>query len=344
MENTNILLTIGIPSYGRPDGLNNLLHSIDFASDQLEVLIIEDYSIDREQISSVVFKFIQTTTLKVRYLENTENFGFDINLKRIIDNSLGKYVCLMGDDDCFVPSRLSEFFLFLQNLRVDIGYILRSYQVLHDYNKVENFIYFTDPLEFPPGPVSVKQLLRRSVVLTGFTINRLYAKKFLDLSYTSSLLYQVWLMAHVTMIHPAINYPFPFVFSKQSWRSGSAAFGTSSNEKSFYTPGNITFENSINFIQSFSYLAKDLDNIYSAGFELSLTSELSKYSYPLLSIQASRGRRNFLRYTNKLEASLPFLKSTYYYHVYKVFLLFFGLRFCDALVRLIKRSIGTPNL
>lgn len=340
----NILLTIGIPAYGRPEGLNDLLKSIDLISPNLEVLIIEDCSPFREKISSIVSSFIQITTLKVRYLENETNLGFDLNIKKIINNSYGRFVCFMGDDDRFVPSCLSDFFYFLENVRADTGFILRSYQVTHSTHKIENFIYYTDFRQFPPGSLSVKQLLRRSVVLTGFTINKLYAQQFIDLPFTSSLLYQVWLMAHVTMNHMAINYPVPFVFSKQSWRSGSAAFGSSINENSIYTAGAISINNSINFIQSFRHLAVDLDVIYSTNFESSLLADLSRYSYPILSIHASSGKINFLYYTSRLESICPFIKQTYYYHIYKLSLFVIGPRLCDFLIRRIKRLIGTPVL
>ena len=88
MSKNSILLTIGIPAYGRPQGLDELLNSIDITSSQLEILIIEDFSPFRKEISSIVSTFAQKSSLNIRYLENKVNLGFDLNIQNIIKHSL----------------------------------------------------------------------------------------------------------------------------------------------------------------------------------------------------------------------------------------------------------------
>ena len=121
-------------------------------------------------------------------------------------------------------------------------------------------------------------------------------------------------------------------------------FGSAKAESGKYTPGQVTEDNSINFTKSYFEVTEFLD----AQFGVTLTElvrlELSKYSYPFLSIQRKRGLRPFLAYSNRLARETG-LDASPIFHVYKWGLALGGERFCDSAIARVKGLVGhAPNI
>ncbi|MCG2659080.1 MAG: hypothetical protein L6437_02390, partial [Kiritimatiellae bacterium] len=71
---------------------------------------------------------------------------------------------------------------------------------------------------------------------------------------------------------------------------------------------------------------------------------LSRYSYPFLSIQRKRGRREFLKYAIQLARETR-LNQTWHYYFYSAALWLFGEQLCDTGIVYLKKMIGhTPRL
>jgi abequosyltransferase len=248
----------------------------------------------------------------------------------------------MGDDDLFVPGALGRFLTFLEK-HADKKYILRSYLVVHPGGGLENFRYLPTSAVLPAGEETVAWLFKRSVTVSGFTISRDDALAAAVVDLDGTLLYQVYLMAKVCLFHESVYCDFPVAQAVQSFRDDKPHFGSSAAEKSRYTPGSVSQDNSINFTKAYFEVTEYLDRLYGTQLTRKVRIDLSKYSYPFLSIQRKRGVRTFLQYARRLETEAGF-GCTPHYYLYKWGLVLLGEKACDALIVRIKNALGyTPN-
>lgn len=340
---TQPFLSICIPSYNRPRQLVELLASIDCATDDVEVVICEDGAPKRLEVRVCVDEVRASSKYRIHYHENEVNLGFDGNLRRLVERASGKYILFMGDDDLFVPGALDRFSEFLKQNR-DKKYILRSYVTVHRNGHTEHYRYLPKTSTLPPGEATVAWLFKRSVTICGFTISRAEALKHATPDLDGTLLYQIYLMAQVCLDNESIYCDIPVAHAVQSFREDKPMFGASTAEKARYTPGSVSQNNSINFSAAYFEVADYLDRLHKTHLTERLRVDLSKYSYPFLSIQRKRGIPAFLQYAKRLEDELGF-GCTSYFHLYKWALVLLGETFCDRAIMLIKRAVGhTPNL
>ena len=335
-------LSICIPSYNRPNELLNLLKSIDCNPANVEIVICEDFAPRRNEVRTVVAEFAELSAYSSFYHENTINLGFDGNLRRLVECATGEYILFMGDDDLFVPSALNQFIEFLKQNR-DKPYVLRSYITEHPDGRTEYFRYLPQSKILPAGESTVAWLFKRSVSLCGFTISKEKALLFSTAHLDGTLLYQIYLMAQVCLRHDSVYCDIPVTHAVQSFRKDKPMFGNSNAEKSRYTPGSVSHDNSINFTKAYFEVTEYLDNQHGTQLTKQVRIDLSKYSYPFLSIQRKRGIVSFLHYAKRLENEVGF-GCTAYFYFYKWALILVGERVCDRLIGVIKRFLGhTPN-
>jgi len=335
-------LSICIPSFNRPTELRNLLTSIDCNPEEVEVVICEDLAPKREDVRATVTTFAASSDYSIHYHENPSNLGFDGNLRHLVERSAGEYIMFMGDDDLFVPDALGPFIAFLKQHR-DKPYVLRSYLTEHPDGRTEYFRYLPQRQVLPAGEVTVAWLFKRSVSLCGFTISRDKALQFSTSDLDGTLLYQIYLMAQVCLKQDSIYCDIPITHAVQTFRGDKPMFGNSEAEKSRFTPGTVSHDNSINFTKAYFEVTEYLDKQHGTNLTQRVRIDLSKYSYPFLSIQRKRGIMSFLRYAKRLESEVGF-GCTAYFYLYKWALVLFGERICDRLIGAIKRTLGhTPN-
>ncbi len=338
-----ILLSICIPSYNRPEQLDTLLSTIDCNPDSVEVVICEDAAPRREEARNTVDKFRRVSEYRVVYKENPSNLGYDGNLRRLVELATGCFVMFMGDDDLFIPGALDRFLTFLTEHK-NKKYILRSYIVVHPGGAIETFRYLKNTTVLPSGEDSVAWLFKRSVSLSGFTISRDDALASATADLDGTLLYQIYLMAQICLYNDSIYCDFPVAQAVQSFRDDKPYFGASPAERGRYTSGKVTQDNSINFTKAYFELTAYLDKRHSTHLTSRVKIDVSKYSYPFLSIQRRRGISSFLRYAKRLEKEIGF-DCTPYYFIYKWTLVVLGERLCDRVILRIKNTLGyTPNL
>jgi glycosyltransferase involved in cell wall biosynthesis len=336
------LLSICVPSYNRPNQLSELLLSIDCNPENIEIVICEDQSPQRQRIRAAVELFKNKSFYQIRYFENEKNLGYDGNLRRLVEQAAGQFVMFMGDDDLFIEKKLDHFLRFLTDYS-DNKYVLRSHIVIHPSGHVESFRYLPATKILPSGEETVAWLFKRSVSISGFTISRDEAFHFATDKLDGTLLYQIYLMAQVCLHNESVYCDIPITRSVKSYFKDQSNFGNALAERDRYTPGKITLDNSINFTKSYFELTDYLDKMHGTHLTWKVKVDLSKYSYPFLSIQRKNGINSFLRYAKKLEQELDF-GCTPYYYLYKWGLVFFGEKFCDHLILFIKNRLGyTPN-
>jgi glycosyltransferase involved in cell wall biosynthesis len=335
-------LSICIPSFNRPGQLSRLLLSVDCQPHEIEIVICEDNSPKRESIRSVVESFSGASPYAVRYFENAANLGYDGNLRRLVELAHGQFVMFMGDDDLFIPGALDRFLAFIEKHK-DKKYFLRSYISDHPDGRIEQFRYLRTETVFTPGEQSVAWLFKRSVTICGFTIARDDAIRVSTPELDGTLLYQVYLMAQVCLDHASIYCDFPFVKATQTFRDDEPMFGFSEAEKGRYTPGRVSHDNSINFTKAYFEVTRYIDERRGTGLTNLVRKDLSKYSYPFLSIQRKRGIVSFLQYAKRLESETG-IGNTPHYFIYKWALALLGENVCDKTIIRIKNLLGyTPN-
>lgn len=340
---STLLISICIPSYNRPETLLRLLQSVPVGmSWSFEIVIAEDASPRRSEIRAAVEGFRATSSYTVRYSENPTNLGYDGNLRNLAQLARGEFIIYMGDDDVFIPDNVPRFFEFVSE-HTHLGFILRTYEMIHQDGVVEPFRYFPEQRMFAPGVDSFRVLFRRSVVISGFC----FKKKLLTDCHTSSLdgtlLYQLYILAEVVRQSPSMYCEIPFVRIDERLRE-VPQFGAAVSESELYTPGEITVENSLNFMCGYIRVGQTLEQKYNSGVLQMMRREISKYSYPVMAIQRHRGALTFLAYCRKLQSKIG-LGNTLYFYVYLVALLFLGKGICDRVIVTIKKTMhSTPRL
>jgi abequosyltransferase len=332
------VISICIPSYNRPNELKRLLESIDCEENQIEIIICEDNAPLREVVKSVVLNFKAQSKFDIKYFENTENLGHGGNFKECISKATGNFIMFMGDDDMFIPNELEGFIKFVKN-NLQFGYFLRCSRQIIGPGKYEYFKYYSEKKVFQSGEKAFVELFLKSVFMSGFTIKRSLVSHIKTTLIDHTLLFQLYLLAHVTLKHSSIYYDIPFI---QGVGDGTSFFGTNQKERSHYEPGKLV-TNNLRFIEGFLEVTKLVDQEFDLNTTTKIRKELSKYSYPLLSFTRNEGLFQFLSHTLKLRNKG--LATSIYFYIYFFALLFLGSNLCNAIVRGIKNKLGRrPSL
>jgi len=336
-----MLLSICIPSYNRPESILQLLQSIDADHDMIEIVIAEDAAPLRDMVRSKVEQFKDRNNYVIHYHENEQNLGYDANVRNLIVLAKGEFVLFMGDDDQFKPGGLQKYLTFLASHK-NYNYILRSYEIEHANGSIETFKYFPKTTILEAGEVSACFLFKRSVSIAGFTIARKRALELTTDKFDGTLLYQLHLVLNIAYFEDTIFCDIPVARVTQSFRNNNTAFGTAEKESKF-TPGKISPENSIRFTEGFFEISQDFDNTNNTDLTSLIKKDLSKYSYPILSIQRKNGFSNFIYYCSLL-AKRTGINKTWHYYFYSFTLLVLGEGICDKAIVFIKKRLGyTPQ-
>ena len=330
-------LSICIPSYNRPMELKRLIESIDCSFSDLEVCICEDKAPKRLEVRKMV-KSLKTKYV-INYYENNNNLGYDANLRELISKAKGKWVIFMGDDDVFIPGELDKYIKFLKKSE-DCGYILRSYKNKYKDGREEQFIYYAGDRHFEKGIDAYLELFRKSTFISGYTFQKDFVLDTLTDQFDSSLLYQLYMVAELTLNYPSAYYSTPFTMA---YEGGEFFFGSSETERKYFKPNTIDVDGQVYFIGSYFKITDYIDEKYRILSTPIIKNQFSKYSYPLLAFVRNNGRRDFKKFKKELEEMG--LNSSLLFYVYYYSLLLFGTRITKNIIMLIKRVMGrTPNL
>lgn len=337
------LLSICVPSYNRPEQLGRLLATVDCRAARVEIVICEDAAPRREEVRKVVEEFRAKSPYQVIYEENASNLGYDGNLRRLIEIASGVFVLFMGDDDWFPADVLDKYLDFLEQ-NPDVGYVLRSYLMEHPGGICEPHRYLGGRRRFDPGVKTCAWLYKRSVVICGVTFKRESARKYATNRFDGTLLYQLYLVLEIGLREPSVYCDLPVAIAASSYRGDRPQFGAAPAERGRFEVGVVSPENSINFTKGFFEISQAFDQEHGLRCTELIREDLSRYSYPFLSIQRKRGFWRFLAYAVRLARETE-LDATWHYPIYTLALLVLGERVCDRMILLMRRCVGhTPNL
>jgi len=338
-QNT-IKISVCIPAYNRPEVLPALLDSVLSQSySDFEIVICEDNSPKRQEISEIIANYVQKYPGIIYYYENELNLGYDGNIRNLITKANGDYCLFMGNDDLMCADALAVVASAVTRYK-DIGVVLRTYASFdgspENINQI--FRYFKEEAFFPAGTEAISTIYRRSVVISGMVVHRQRALKYSTEQFDGTLLYQLHLVANLLTEMNGVFVPEILTLYRNG---GIPDFGNSEKEKSLFTPKLQTPESSLHFMKGMLEIAKWTEITHNITIYKSILTDIGNYSYPILSIQAKQPKLVFLKYAYGL-ASMGFWKNKMFY-LYFTSLLVLGSSRVDRVIQYLKNHIGhTP--
>jgi abequosyltransferase len=335
-----IKISVCIPAYNRPEVLPELLESVLSQNyKNFEVVICEDNSPKRAEISVVVASYAKKHPGVIYYYENELNLGYDGNIRNLIARASGDYCLFMGNDDLMCADALVVVATAISRHK-NVGVVLRTYAsfVGAPDNINQIFRYFQHETFFPAGADTIATFYRRSVVISGMVVNRLEALKFSTQHFDGTLLYQLYLVANILGKMNGVFVPQILALYRNG---GIPDFGNSEKEKGLFTPKVQTPESSLHFMHGMLEIARWIEVTQNIKIYKPILTDIGNYCYPILSIQAKQPKLVFLKYAYGL-ASMGFWKNKMFY-LYLLSLLVLGSDCVDRVIQYIKRRIGhTP--
>lgn len=288
------MFSICIPAYNRARHLSALLDSI-YAQDcrNFEVVICEDASREREQIAAIARDYAERYPGTLRYFENETNFGYDRNIRRLVEKATGEFCFFMGNDDLMCPGALSSVESMLSRHQ-NIGLVLKSYAFFDEVpEKINQEIrYFSNEREFAPGPEAISICFRRSGVISGYIVHRDTAYAAATSKFDGTLYYQMHLTANVLATRCAAFTPTVLVLCRNN---EPPEFGSSNSEKGKYIPGSYTPEARLSMIAGALSIIRDLKQSIGIDVVDDVTRDYANYFYPYIKDQLGLPFEDFMR-------------------------------------------------
>jgi len=330
------LISVCIPSYNRKDKLPELLDSI-FNENfkDFNIVICEDNSPQRPEIRSIVAQYKEKHPDFIQYHENSNNLGYDGNIRALIGQASGEYCFFMGNDDLVYPGALGEVANAIDKYD-NVGAILRSYKMFENApdNVVQTFQYFQEDRFFEAGVHAISTFFRRFVVISGDVLHRDTAYTYATDKFDGTLLYQLYVVSKVLKEKNGVYLRYPMSLYRNN---GTPDFGNSDAEKGKFTPTEQTPESSIHFVAGMLKIAKAIDYTSDHVIYKAIARDLGNYAYPIIAIQSKQNKLVFLKYCFEI-AKLGFWKYAMFY-VYAIALFIFGESILNRLIINIKKYL-----
>ena len=130
-------LSICIPTYNRPQHLENCLESILISQKNskkksiFEVCISDNGS--KHNIAKIVRKY--SKKLNIKFHRFNKNLGITQNFLKVVDMAEGEFVWTIGNDDLLLPHSLKKIFFLLKKYPLTDYFFINSYNLDSKYLK-----------------------------------------------------------------------------------------------------------------------------------------------------------------------------------------------------------------
>jgi glycosyltransferase involved in cell wall biosynthesis len=232
-------MTVGVPAYGRPNELKDLLDSILSQSVfPMEVLICEDMSPERMQLMQICRDYqdrFNSVGVALRFHANESNLGYDGNVRQLFALASCSWVMLLGNDDIVLPSGVA---LYMEYIKKHPNCLMISRAFKRFEGNPDNFVgescLFNSDTFITKSEYSSAYIFRASGFVGGLVFDRVWADSKKTDKYDGTLYYQYYL-ACLAYIEKGIGY------LSTSPIGGRAAnpplFGNAKAEESVHKPG-----------------------------------------------------------------------------------------------------------
>lgn len=140
------LVSVGIPTYNRPDGLRRTLKSICHQTYKNLEIIVSDNCSPGSETEAVVRDFIANDS-RIQYYRQKENRGITFNFSFVLEKATGEYFMWVADDDYWSSDSISIMLMRLKDspgISVAMAACERideenySYDFVHNFNSILN--------------------------------------------------------------------------------------------------------------------------------------------------------------------------------------------------------------
>jgi glycosyltransferase involved in cell wall biosynthesis len=143
------LVSVGIPTYNRPDGLRKTLECITQQTYTNLEIIVSDNCSPNLQVSKVIQSFAEVDH-RIKHFRQSENIGAGNNFKFLLEKSSGEYFMWAADDDEWDKTYIQALLDLIQNdSRVSIAFsnleVINPDGTLHESYKMRNCSKSFDP-------------------------------------------------------------------------------------------------------------------------------------------------------------------------------------------------------
>lgn len=327
-----LFLSVCITSYNRVDELKRCLNSIRSTKyvDQIEIIISEDCSPNKNKIKEVVNEFSSKSLFQVVFNSNELNLGYDGNLEKLITLSTAEYILFLSDDDALLIKNLDYYFEQLKYHECALAFSPFFYHLTQNYERS-----FKSSFIIPEGIASVKKYIYCSILFSGLIFRRscvsgIHSERFKNLMY-----FQVYLFSSVMLKHGGFYFDMPLI---DCLGDGENAFGVSDSSKNRSLLANrksaiSNLEYHKGLIQTIKIFDKDNNSNVITTF----TKKYSLRSYSGLSNATKEGKKELTKYWDKMhEIDLQLtIIPWFYYHMLKLF----GYKICDRVMQIPKNIL-----
>lgn len=102
------LLSVGIPTYNRSKSLSLMLSRLGGVvaehADKVEIVVSDNCSSDDTQDVINEWVLLRPKNLRIKTVRHVENVGLSKNVVSLFYQATGKYLIILGDDDCLNPN------------------------------------------------------------------------------------------------------------------------------------------------------------------------------------------------------------------------------------------------
>jgi glycosyltransferase domain-containing protein len=130
LQQAQPLVSVGIPTYNRPEGLRHTLLCITGQTYANLEIIVSNNASPRDETEQVV-KAISQHDNRIKYFRQPVNIGATPNFKFVLNHAKGKYFMWFADDDSCDATFISELVSCLE-LNSDIALAMCDVQIIED--------------------------------------------------------------------------------------------------------------------------------------------------------------------------------------------------------------------
>lgn len=165
-------ITVCLTTYKRPYMLKQAMESFVVQPyKNAELLIIDDCPEDL--VTKKIVNKLQHKDKRIRYIKNKRNIGFSKNLFTTLTKAKGKYLYLLGDDDCILGENTLEKYIdiFKKNPSVDFVY---SNIVQFNNNLSVDYFYnhFSKSHVYRAGRDAIENIWLKSMYIGGIGLRK----------------------------------------------------------------------------------------------------------------------------------------------------------------------------
>lgn len=320
----NLLISICITSYNRPNELKRCLESIDINdTESIEIIISEDVSPKREEIRTIIDNFKSNSRYHIVDNYNETNLGYDRNLKKLISLAKGKYILFSSDDDSFNKGCLGKMADMLKQSN-DYGLVYTAYS--SNDNQSLNRKYDSD-FQISKTADSVSKYLYDGILFSGLIFRRENVKDFDAERFVNMNYFQIYMVMKMIYHYGAFYKNVELI---NCIGDGENGYGTTelSQKDVLLADRNSVFSN-LQFNKGLIKVIKTFDEEEKTSIINSFENEFSLRSYRGLARARSVDRKTLSKYwtfMHDMGIAIKFPANVYY-----LSLLIFNTGICDKL-------------